>query len=122
MNNPGKDAVVVDNLWHVSEDGSNSTADIVQPEPETKKVRIRLTQERMEGVKVGVWRKAKNNDMDAMIEMLSSFVVGPTGLWLPHDEAVDYLDNLTFKQLGETVAQVGEMAEEIAAPKAPESR
>ena len=88
---------------------------------EPARVRIHMTQERMEGLKVGIWRRAQNNDMDAMITLLARFVVDESGRWIPKDKAIEALDELTFAELSKTIAQVGEMANEVAAPKGLES-
>ena len=88
---------------------------------EPSRVQIHMTQERMEGVKVGLWRRAQNNDMDAMITLLARFVIDSSGRWMPKDKAIEALDELTFAELSETIAQMGELANEVAAPKGQES-
>ena len=73
---------------------------------EPARVRIHMTQERMEGLKVGIWRRAQNNDMDAMITLLARFVVDESGRWIPKDKAIEALDELTFSELAEAWGQL----------------
>ncbi len=108
-------------------DTTISTADVAavysndktaaEPELTVSTLRIHVTPERMEGMKVGVWAKAEDSRKTIdTLQVLKRFVVGPTGHYMPDDEALELLNDATMGELNAALATLMELAQEVAVP------
>ncbi len=109
------------------DDTTISTADVAAvysndkpaapPEPTVSTLRIHVTPERMEGMKVGIWAKAEDSRKTIdTLQVLKRFVVGPTGHYMPDDEALELLNDATMGELNAALASLMELAQEAAVP------
>ncbi len=111
------------------EDTTISTADVasiysndkpageVGPEPTVSKLRIHVTPERMRGLNVAVWAEAEDSRKTSdTLQVLKHFVVGPTGHYIPDNEALVLLRQSTMGELNDALAKLMEMAQEAAVP------
>ena len=80
-------------------------------------IKLRVSQERLERLKIGIFRRANRGDIDAMVSMLAHFMIGETG-YLPRDEAEAALDDLDFGELKESIDSLSTTMQDAAAPKA----
>ncbi len=88
-----------------------------EPKPNITTLRIHVTPERMEGMKVGVWAKAEDSRKTIdTLQVLKRFVVGPTGHYLPDDDALELLNEATMGELNAALATLMELAQEAAVP------
>ena len=88
-----------------------------EPAAEVEKtVRIHVTQERLEGIKWGAFRRAEE-DMAYMTKFLARFILGDNGRYLPLDEAVAVLDDMTLEEVKEISAKAFSLIKEVSVPK-----
>jgi len=88
-------------------------------EPAAPKMELHVTQERLERLKVGVWRKAQAGDLNAVFTFLAHFMVDERGRFLKSDAAFDILDEFEMGELQEAVGRIETEMREAAVPKAP---
>jgi anion-transporting ArsA/GET3 family ATPase len=88
-----------------------------EPAPTVTTLRIHVTPERMEGMKVRVWAKAEDTRKTIdTLQVLKRFVVGPTGHYLPDEEALELLNEATMGELNAALTKLMELAQEAAVP------
>lgn len=80
-------------------------------------IKVHVTQQRMEGLSVGILRRVENGSPNAMVRYVAHFVVGENGHYLPEEEAVELLDELTVGELNAVAEQLNDAREEAAFPK-----
>lgn len=80
-------------------------------------VRLHVTQERIEALKVGTFKRGtREGDFDGKIDMIAHFVTGPAG-YLPFEDAVAALDDISMGQLNEVAEDLGNQMTDSVAPK-----
>ena len=82
----------------------------------TDTLKLNVTQERLEHLNIGVYRRAGKGEIDAMVQMLAHFCIGPSG-FLPQVEAEALLDAMSFAELKEAVEGLSGAMQDAAAPK-----
>lgn len=80
-------------------------------------VNLLVTQERIEVLKVGVFKRGtREGDFEGKIDLIAHFVTGPKG-YLSFENAVESLDDITMGQLNEVAEELGRQMSEEVAPK-----
>ena len=88
-----------------------------EPEPTVSTLRIHVTPERMRGLNVAIWAEAEDSRKTSdTLQVLKHFVVGPTGHYIPDNEALVLLRQSTMGELNDALAKLMEMAQEAAVP------
>ena len=90
-----------------------------QDNNEGLQIRLKPGEERIQGMRMGIFRKAQSMDIDAMARFVAHFMTDKNGAYLPEDVALELVDELTLEQLGDTMQALSDMIQEDAAPKAP---
>jgi hypothetical protein len=85
-----------------------------QPEPA---LRLSVTQERMNRLKVGTIRKSQTGDVGALFDYIAHFMVDDQGRHLNREAAFALLDEVEIGQLQTVGEQLNALAQESAAPK-----
>ena len=90
---------------------------IVAPKPTVSTLRIHVTPERMRGLNVAIWAEAEDSRKTSdTLQVLKHFVVGPSGHYIPDNEALVLLRQSTMGELNDALAKLMEMAQEAAVP------
>ena len=76
-----------------------------------------VAEDRLRQLKVGIFRRAQQEDFDALMRMTAHFMTNGTGEYMPFDDALDILDELEIGELEETFGQMVTVAQDAAAPK-----
>jgi len=84
-------------------------------------IKLRPSQERLESLKFGYVRKGQKGDTDAMGRLIAHFMIGNDGRYLQPLVALDIIDDLSFKEIGEAFAGLENVMIESAAPKGSET-
>ena len=98
-------AAIVDN-------GAESAA------PTAPEIKCVVTEERMQRLKSGHWRRAQKGEYDAQMHVIAHFMVTARGGWMGQAEALDVLDEYEMGDLIEAMASLNLAIQEQAAPKA----
>jgi hypothetical protein len=89
--------------------------------PKAQPIRIHMAPEKMQTLEVGLWMDAQEGDVAAMVRVLAHFVINEHGHWMTDKDGLAAVRQMTFEQLAEKTEEMRALAEETAAPKAPES-
>lgn len=77
---------------------------------------LKVTAERMKGLKLGVMRKLESGNLAAIMAFVSRFMHN-SERYLEQEEAYDILDELTVGELDSLAAKLKSSLEEAAVPK-----
>lgn len=80
-------------------------------------IKLRASQERLERLSIGVYRRANRGDIDAMVQMLAHFMIDERG-YMEQIAAEAELDALSFGELREAIDGLSATMQNTAAPKA----
>ena len=88
------------------------------PEPKAPDIQVLITEERMQRLKSGIWRRANAGDYDAQMRVISHFMVGERGVYVGHDKALGILDEMDMGEVGEAMTALNDKIQSVIAPKA----
>ena len=84
-------------------------------------IKLRPSQERLESMNVGMYRRATKGSEDEAINCVAYFMIGDDGRYMTSEAANELLDNLTMGELKTAFASLQDVMKESAAPKASET-
>jgi len=87
-------------------------------EPAKPEMVLHVTQERLERLKVGIWRKAQKGDVDSIFAFLAHFMIDGRGVYMPLEAAYEVLDEFELGELEGAMERLKDQMEEAAVPKA----
>jgi hypothetical protein len=86
-----------------------------------QEVTLKVTQERMRGMKVGVLRKLESS-VSAQFAFIALFMVDDDGNYLDEAAAYEILDEVELGEIEEIAGQLKDSLEAVAVPKASRRR
>jgi hypothetical protein len=86
-----------------------------------QEVTLKVTQERMRGMKVGVLRKLENS-VSAQFAFIALFMVDADGNYMDEAAAYEILDEVELGEIEEIAGQLKDSLEAVAVPKASKRR
>lgn len=83
---------------------------------EELEIRFSVTEDRLRGMKAGIWRRAEQS-ATAQFELVAQFMVDENGVYLSQDDAYAILDDLTLDDLGEVFQALYKAMTDAVVPK-----
>ena len=84
---------------------------------EQRQVNLHVSPDRMDSVKMGVWRRVENGKMSGMADFVGMFLWNGHS-YLSEDEALKVVDNMTTAEIKEASAQLTKLMQNtVASPQ-----